>query len=311
MTHLETQSLVQRMAASTAIAISLAAIGCGDAASVESPPAAPEQSSQAALRVGDRVIVDVRDYLVLAPDGKRYRANGQGPAALQDFVIDGARNVDGEYVTVIVDARRPVPDPNFIQFLDFYGRPARPPFLFGVRKNRDPMGGTRCFSNPGRPCSELADYPPQGVPLIMGLFVTRGQDAILPGITPGATLIPEYSEWRAFDVVRLDFANCAETQRLGTIWHRTYASVADSIDFGALGVRSNVLVIEAEAASVRAPTPDQIVVEKYFYVPGVGRIREQGKDFRNGFVTITDWTVPLNDGDHAPARACPYAQNAF
>ena len=72
-----------------------------------------------------------------------------------------------------------------------------------------------------------------------------------------------------------------------------------------------MLVIEAEAASVPAPQPNEIVVEKYFYVAGVGRIREQGKDFRNGFVTVTNWTTPLTDGDHATARVCPYAQNAF
>lgn len=130
----------------------IGSVGCASDTESEEDVDPIQLGTTALSVVGQRVTVDVRDYLVLARDGRRYRRGGQTPQTPEDFIIEGARNADGEYVTVIVN---------------------------------------------------------------------------------------------------------------------------------------------------------------YSYVPGVGRIREQGADMRTGSRSMTNWIVPLNDRDHAPTRIRPYAQSAW
>jgi hypothetical protein len=180
--------------------------------------------------------------------------------------------------------------------IDYLTRNATPPYLFGVRCTYDTGNGWRRFTNPGT--QQPADYPPQATPLIMGLPVLSSMsEAAVQG-----TLIPEYANWRAFDV---------ETNGhfQGRIWHKVYAFLLASYDFGgSLGKQTDVFVIQD--AMTGNPAAGTQRIESYFYVQGWGRARESAYDPRvSPTVDATRWDL-REPGEFQPATTCPVGNEA-
>lgn len=154
----------------------------------------------------------------------------------------------------------------------------------GIHKNYDfDTNQWRCFANPGTACGAPAsganaNYPPQFVMIAMSLPLLSNA---IPNNTrtPGAFLV---ADWQKFDVRELNPNDGSQPRLLGSSWSRSLAFVASSVSFeGTLGTRENVLVIEQE--SIRGEiTPTNLTggerLERYFYVEGYGRVREQGME---------------------------------
>jgi len=191
---------------------------------------------------------------------------------------------------------------------DFVSRQNGPPYLFGVRKSYDTMDGWRCFADPGAAClTQPAAYPPQAVPLVMELPVLSASALRADSAPPGATLIPEYQSWRAFDVHQFDPATCAEGPLIGTIWHKVYAFLLDSYDFkGDLGLQ--IVVFGITEVETDNPGVGGERFETYLYARGWGRGMEQGYDTRNpsAGVSLTLWNLRLAGGYSVP-EVCPLA----
>lgn len=128
----------------------------------------------------------------------------------------------------------------------------------------------------------------------MSLPVLPASSLSSTGVTPGAQLV---FDWQPFTTRAIDPILGAQSEPGPATWHRTYAFLADAVDFSSgipghcvpdcqsgppptepqLGMKTNVLVIESEGSGFdsRGLGGGQRF-ERYFYVQGYGRVRERG-----------------------------------
>ncbi len=153
----------------------------------------------------------------------------------------------------------------------------------GVQKNLD-SGQWRCFANPGEACGaartspgQNSQFPPSVLSLSTSLPVLSGSPAT-DRITTGAAKL---HDWQLFDVRTYDPSTGLSGGLIGNIFHRTYAYVLSSYNFGGtLGTQSNVLVLEGE--SIGNLCLEGYVggtrLERYMMVRGFGVVYAEGRE---------------------------------
>ncbi len=212
--------------------------------------------------------MDARHYITQSMPGFKMCSAPNYPAS--GICIDGWRDQYNEYIIGYTHGIR-----------DYWTHNDASANRIGIHKNSDTQAGWRCFANAGLPCGPSsganATYPPQTIDLSRMLPVINSFDPNSNRVTLGAALI---HDWQRFDVRGLNPTNGAQTGPLGPIFHREYAFIAASVNFGGdLGVQQNVLVYETESTGTQ-PTGFNggERMERYFYVMGYGRVREQGHE---------------------------------
>jgi hypothetical protein len=216
--------------------------------------------------------IDVRNYIMVDSPGWKLCQSDMA------CCHDGFRDEDGEWLIGTYCT-------SGVYMRDYLRRDADAPYLFGVFKNSE-YENFRCFANPDQFCSDRNDYPPQAVPLVMMLPILPARvvseaGGTATGVTPGATLIPEYETWRAFDERGFSATDCHDLGFHGRIWQRNWTFVVDEVDFGGdVGVQRNVWVLESESSGPQ-PGGDWRGgqrFERYWKTTAYAGVREMGAE---------------------------------
>lgn len=158
-------------------------------------------------------------------------------------------------------------------------------------KDHPGSGVWRCWADPGDDCGsgdgDNVHHPVSQVPVEASLPVLTltsavdschlaANDVDLCHVTSGAVLL---KDWEEMDVRYFDPNSGTTVFNNEKVWHRVWGAILSSSDLGGeIGVQQNVAVFEYEAAFV---SPDGFSggtrLERYFFVPGIGLARSQGR----------------------------------
>ena len=140
-------------------------------------------------------------------------------------------------------------------------------------------GVLRCFSNQGVSCSSPPDSQtvPEAVPLFFGLNSVSLQTELASENSDGSPMqpiqgavSPSNGQYLQFGVNTMDYSSCAQTYS-ATVSALVYGVYVSGVQFGGnVGTHDAVVIDEYELG----PTASQNHVERYFYVQGLGRVRE-------------------------------------
>jgi hypothetical protein len=141
----------------------------------------------------------------------------------------------------------------------------------------------QCFSNRDEACGaartspgQNAQFAPQSLPISMSLPVL-----LSPGTSQRTVGAAAVHDWQEFVPRAFDPATGLSGASAGSIFHRTWAYLLSSYNFGGnIGLQSNVLVIEAE--SIGGPTCREGLgggtrLERYMYIRGLGLAYAEGR----------------------------------
>ncbi len=225
--------------------------------------------------------VDLRHYMTQVTPGFRMCQSFGNPR----FCTDGWKDSYKEFVrntSLFADSGTGAYIEGQMDWLSHSGTSAT---RIGIQKDYDLLEGWRCFANPGTTCGAPssganAHYGPQTLDIEMSLPIINNPNHTT-SVTSGAYLV---HGWQKLDIRRLNPNNASQPQLLGSIWHRQWAFVAPSINFGGtLGVQYNVLVIEHEGMDgnynpIALGLNAGVRLERYWFVPGYGKVRQAGAE---------------------------------
>lgn len=181
-------------------------------------------------------------------------------------------------------------DPPNPKIIDYMARSTRPGHDFGVIRNLDRSGEAalfRCFAatDPPQVCRAPHDarHMPENLPVILDLpevdaATVRATEQAATGAPvrtiPGAAFIHGHA-FASLAVNQMDPHTCAQAVgaeiaiRVSAAWVRRYPFGGD------IGERDALVVDEEERGSANgAHAPEPTHLERYFYVPGFGRVKE-------------------------------------
>lgn len=158
-----------------------------------------------------------------------------------------------------------------------------------VRNQADGPNTLRCFSNANAYCTAPSNtgYFPEGVPLIFDVNVVplsteltaENSDGTPRAVVPGAVDFSNHQD-NLFGVVSMDPTTCAQ-QYEGQVGVHDWVTYVQQVPFGGnVGTQDALVIDEIELAyngTTRVPSGDHI--ERYFYVKGLGRVREASSGF--------------------------------
>jgi hypothetical protein len=221
--------------------------------------------------------VDVRHYIEQTTPGFRMCFDSQGmlcqdgiKTAGHEFLREQAGLSGGVYVS---------------QGYDYVSHSLDSRAIQGVLKTWDSIDGWRCFSNTDEQCGaarvspgQNAQYLPFGFEQSLTLPILTVTAFSNTTRTLGSALI---HDWQRVGVQALDPSTVQSTSFIGNIYHRAWAYVLSSYNFGGtLGTQNYVLVLEDESVGDLV-SPYGFVggsrLERYVFARGFGLTYAEGE----------------------------------
>jgi len=245
------------------------------------------------------VIVDVRNYITQSTPGF-HLCQENSELCIDGRWVLGPSSGDEFFYT----------SSNSGKVTDYYARDSNSPYFIGVIRSKT-ASDSRCFANPGQTCAapSTTDHPPQAIPMIFAANRIDYQPYSYPDNMYGyefsdgspRTTIPgavAFTDWQLFDILTID-SSCNQ-ERIGPVYSLILVVVARAINFGGnIGTQYDVLI--QDELQCGYPNWMDCHMERFYYVPGLGRVREGSSWYNNqtGVYDLVDYTktpprFPLN-----------------